>query len=204
MAQTPLSGIYEIVNLENGKRYIGSAQNIARRWKHHRFLLSKSKHYSRYMQASWTKHGEIKFQFRVLIYCEPDLLLFYEQSALDVFKPVFNTLPVAGSSRGMHLSAETKAKISLSRIGNKYTLGYRHRPESIAKIAKAQLGNTATKGKPRNRAAVEKTAAAHRGMKRSVETRLRISAAMRGKKRHYKGREASNEQGIFSFDCESS
>lgn len=67
MADTPLSGIYEIVNLENGKRYIGSAQNILRRWKHHRFLLANGRHCSRYMQASWKKYGEDKFEFRVLI-----------------------------------------------------------------------------------------------------------------------------------------
>lgn len=82
----------------------------------------------------------------------------------------------------MRHSAETKAKLSLSKMGNKHTLGYKHTSETIAKMSKVKLGNTYTKGKPRNRTAVEKTAAAHRGMKRSEETRLRLSLAMTGKK----------------------
>jgi len=183
MATKPLSGIYEIVNLENGKRYIGSAQNYLLRWKHHRFLLLKGRHHSRHMQAAWKKYGGDRFQFNILIFCQPNLLLFYEQLVIDAYKPEYNTLPIAGSPRGMRHSTETKAKISLSRIGNKYTLGYRHRPETLAKMAKAKLGNTFTKGKPRNRVAVEKSAAAHRGMRRSTETRLRISLAAKGKKR---------------------
>lgn len=57
MADPTDSGIYAIVNLANGKRYIGSAKSFARRWYMHRRELGLGKHHSRHLQRSWTRHG---------------------------------------------------------------------------------------------------------------------------------------------------
>jgi group I intron endonuclease len=190
----PDSGVYEIRNSENGNNYIGSAADLNVRLKLHRFYLRRGTHPNRHLQASWNKYGSDAFVFRTMLICASKDTLFYEQRALDVLKPAFNVRRIAHSNLGVKLSAETKAKISALRMGNQHTLGYRHSPESRAKISASKLGNTHTKGKKRDPAAVEKTAAAHRGMKRSVETRTRISVAMTGKKRRPRSTELSAEQ----------
>jgi hypothetical protein len=177
------TGVYEIVHTESGRRYVGSAVNFDGRWKAHRFHLARGTHHSRYLQSCWSKHGADAFAFRKTIICEPKDLLLYEQIAMDSLGPEFNTAKVAGSCLGLKHSAETKAKLSASKMGNTHTRGRSvHTPASRAKLAEAKMGNTHTKGKPRDPAAVAKTAAAHRGMKRSEETKRRISEAMTGKR----------------------
>lgn len=49
------SGIYEIVNTINGKRYVGSAVSLKRRWVDHRRDLRAGKHHSRHLQNAWAK-----------------------------------------------------------------------------------------------------------------------------------------------------
>ena len=44
------SGIYEILNTVNGKRYIGSAVNLAKRWKEHRTGLNRKDHANQILQ----------------------------------------------------------------------------------------------------------------------------------------------------------
>lgn len=179
-----LTGIYEIVNIRNGKRYIGSAVNFGARWKLHRIHLQRGAHHSPHLQASWDKHGAEAFAFNRIVICARRDLLVYEQLAMDALHPEFNVAKVAGSCLGVRHSENTKRKISLMRMGNQHTLGYRHLPASIAKLRSKQLGvQSPTKGKKRDPEAVAATAAAHRGMKRSEETRRRISEAMTGKKR---------------------
>jgi hypothetical protein len=76
---------------------------------------------------------------------------------LDLLKPEYNILPVAGSSLGLKHSAETKAKMSAARIGcivsaetkaklsatkkgNQYAKGLQHSAETIAKLSAARKG----------------------------------------------------------------
>jgi group I intron endonuclease len=153
------SGIYEIVNSESGKRYVGSSISFDRRWRDHTRSLAAGKHHSRYLQAPWDKYGSAAFVFRRLVVCEPVNLLLYEQIAMDALKPEYNSAPRAGNTLGVKLSAEARARISA-----------------------AKLGNASTKGRPRDPEAVAKTAAAHRGMKRSDETRAKIAAKALGRK----------------------
>lgn len=158
MADPADSGIYEIVNLVNGKRYIGSAKNFAVRWRAHRAKLRKGSHRNRYLQASWTKHGEAGFAFRVLETCGTAELIAVEQKAIDSGKPEYNLSPTAGSTLGVKLTEEAKKRIGAAQKGK-------------------------TLGRKRDRALVEKTAAFHRGRKRPTETGGKIAAALIGRKR---------------------
>lgn len=184
------AGVYEIVCLPTGKRYVGSAVNFERRWKLHRHHLKHGAHHSRHLQSAWNKHGADAFFFRAIVLCDRRDVLLYEQLAIDALDPEFNTAKVAGSCAGIVCSDETRARIAAKLRGNKHTLGYRHRAESIEKLRVKQLGvPSPTKGATRSPEAVAATAAAHRGMRRSEETRRRISEAMTGKKRAPKSAE---------------
>jgi len=157
MAAQPMSGIYEIVNLVNGKRYIGSAINFETRWCEHRRTLRRGCHHNRNLQKSWHQYDEAAFAFRILEICDPEYLIEKEQAAIDALYPEFNISQRAGSTLGVKYTSEAKARVSASLRGKRT-------------------------GIPRNRASVEKTAAAHRGMKRSAETRAKIAEKAKGRK----------------------
>lgn len=177
------TGIYEIVNTANDHRYVGSASDFAKRWKAHRFHLDRGTHHSPHLQSAWTKYGAAAFRFNRLLVCSRPNLLMYEQRALDALAPAYNVARNAGSCLGVKHSAEMRAKLSASKIGNQYTRGYRHTPEAIEKLRAKQTGvPSPTKGKKRDPAAVAATAAAHRGQKRSAETRARIAAKAAGRR----------------------
>lgn len=110
------SGIYEIVNLVNGKRYVGSAVGIPKRWQYHRDDLNKRKHHNRHLQASWNKHGPDKFAFRVLEYCSPGHLIEREQHHMDLGCD-YNIAPKAGSCLGVRHTAAARKRMSEARMG---------------------------------------------------------------------------------------
>ena len=40
------AGVYQIVNLANGKRYVGSARKFRQRWAEHRSMLARGVHHN--------------------------------------------------------------------------------------------------------------------------------------------------------------
>lgn len=79
--------IYIIINLINGKKYIGSTSNFSRRVNEHRSMLRNNKHPSNYLQNSWNKYGEENFKFIILrkVSFEENLINI-EQLYLDKYK----------------------------------------------------------------------------------------------------------------------
>ena len=61
-----MMGVYEIINLENGRSYVGSSHDIKKRWNLHVWNLRKGKHVNRHLQSAWRKWGEGAFSFCVL------------------------------------------------------------------------------------------------------------------------------------------
>lgn len=116
---TRRSGVYEILNTANGKRYVGSAVEFRQRHNEHRSMLRRGKHHSRPFQNAWNKYGEAAFYFRVLLVCAPENLVLYEQRALDALRPDYNVCLVAGSTLGKTHSPETRAKIAAKASGRK-------------------------------------------------------------------------------------
>jgi len=135
-----MKAIYEIRNNNNGKIYVGSAQNVEKRWRNHKWALNRGTHNNPYLQNAWNKHGEENFTFLVLEEVEKDrLLLPCEQRWLDETKCYdrevgYNALPTAGSPLGRKHSAETKRKISNALKGKKPT------EETRRKISKSLKG----------------------------------------------------------------
>jgi len=113
MAKT---GIYEIVNLANGKRYVGSAVKFSQRWHKHRSMLRRGVHGNYLLQAAWDKHGEDGFAFRIIEVCEKPQLLVREQIHID-HGCDYNLAPVAGSPLGVKHTDATRQKFSEARKG---------------------------------------------------------------------------------------
>lgn len=164
------TGIYEIVNLVNGKRYVGSAVDLYQRWREHRWGLAGGRHHSRHLQAAWRKYGADAFEFRVLMECPPVGLLREEQAEFDRRAPEYNVCPTAGSSLGRQHSEETRLKIGATKVGLKMP------PRSAEHRAKLSAGNKGKLKSPEHMAALQ----AGRGRQEFTdERRATVSAALK-------------------------
>lgn len=114
------SGIYKILNITNGKFYIGSSKNLDERWRIHKVDLNRNQHYNRHLQASWNKYGSDKFKFEVIEYCELLILLEREQHYLNTLNPQYNLSPTAGSPLGYKHTEDFKIKARNRQLGIKY------------------------------------------------------------------------------------
>lgn len=98
-----MTGIYCIENQKNGKKYVGQAVNIEKRWRQHRNKLINGTHYNEHLQRAWDQYGESNFSFYVLEICD-------EQS-LDA-REIHYIETLGSFESGKKRSKEQKEKIS--------------------------------------------------------------------------------------------
>lgn len=154
------AGIYEIVQIGTDRRYVGSAKDLAQRWRQHLAHLERGKHHSVALQRAWNKHGPEAFGFRTLIRCDRRHLVFYEQRAIDVLRPKLNCAPKAGSQLGYTHTAETIGKMKAAAVGRPSSFkGRKHTAESRMRISKSRTGKGTGPYSPER---IGKTAAATR------------------------------------------
>lgn len=80
-------GVYKIINKINNKMYIGSSNNIYKRWKEHINDLNKNKHHSIHLQRAWNKYGQENFSFIIIeIIKNEDFQFEKEQYWLDKYE----------------------------------------------------------------------------------------------------------------------
>ena len=193
------TGVYCIVNLVNGKRYVGSAsRSFRRRWVEHRSDLEIGKHHSVLLQRSWVKYGSSSFEFRILRITEPHEAVEYEQSFIDFYKAAdkrygYNIAAIAGSNIGSRHSKQSRKKMSESHKGRTPS------DETRAKLSESLKGRVFTeehrrklsesnKGKvltPEHKAAL---LAVNLGCKHSQERCDKKAVAMRGQTRTLESR----------------
>jgi len=109
-------GVYMFFNLINGNCYIGSSVNLARRFRIHINSVGSVK---LPLPLAINKYGPNNFVFLILQYCDriEDICLGLEQYYLDLYKPKYNILKMAGSSQGFKHSPETIAKLKILHTG---------------------------------------------------------------------------------------
>ncbi|MCA8237748.1 NUMOD3 domain-containing DNA-binding protein [Burkholderia cenocepacia] len=167
-------GIYKITNLVDGKVYVGSSNNIERRFVEHINRLRAGKHHSPYLQHAWHKYGESAFEFSVLEVVSPSVTRiereqFWIDSCCSANKRFgYNVCPAAGTVEGIKRSAETLEKMS------------------AAAVKRHQKYGSPTLGRKHSSSTKDRIGASNRGRKHSAETRAKVSAA--AKKRSQDGR----------------
>lgn len=119
--QKGVSGIYQIYNIKTKTFYIGSAFNLSKRYSSHKWLLKHNKHWNKKLQASYNKHGEDNFEFRLLEFCDKQIVIVREQFYFDLLKPYYNYNPVAGNCAGRKLSPKHIERIKEANRGLKRT-----------------------------------------------------------------------------------
>jgi group I intron endonuclease len=200
------SGIYRILNTENGKCYVGSATNLQKRKSEHFRRLRGGIHVNARLQSSWNKHGEMAFEFSILeLVDDHTLLVEREQFWIDTLESVvrgYNISPKAGSQLGMkhtkearakiaawglNMPAETRAKISAAGKGRPWTAamrekrtGWKHTDEAKAKMSAAIKAYNATH--ERSPETIARVCAARRNrppMTEETKAKMRASHANR-------------------------
>lgn len=107
------AGVYRWVNLITGDTYIGSSANLANRLADYfssSFLTREVKKTKSIIYASLLKNGYKNFKLEILEYCDITEVIAREQYYLDLYKPVYNILKIAGSNLGYKHTKETLAK----------------------------------------------------------------------------------------------
>lgn len=130
------SGIYRWCNLINGKSYVGSAVNLRNRFYQylsHSHITNELIRSNSNIHKALLKHDYSNFKLEILLYCNDNDLIKWEQYYIDLLNPEYNILKVAGSTLGFKHSLET-----INRLKN-------YKPSSVAliklRLAKASLGN---------------------------------------------------------------
>lgn len=148
------AGIYCWTHLESGKKYVGSSVDLYRRFMQYyniKYITRAAK--SSLISKSLLKYGYSSFKLEILEYCDSSLVIEREQYYIDLLKPEYNILQVAGS-----------------------LFGYKHTPESLEKMREIALNRSdETKAKLRE-AALGKT------YKHTEETKIKLRDAVLGKK----------------------
>jgi hypothetical protein len=94
-----VSAVYMFKCLLTGDSYVGSAVNLSRRFSEHMMGKNSTPHLQNATSSKW-KYGIGSFAFIVLTIIEPSMLVAWEQLAIDLMKPQYNILQVAGSLLG--------------------------------------------------------------------------------------------------------
>ncbi|MDP3986985.1 MAG: NUMOD3 domain-containing DNA-binding protein [Nanoarchaeota archaeon] len=187
-----ISGIYCIVNIVNGKIYIGSAINLRKRYVSHKNSLNRGDHHNSHLQRSWNKYGECCFDFQILEICEKKKsLIKKEQYWLDYYRSYdreigYNISFKAGSTLGVKCSEEKKIKISNFHKGKK--LSEEHRK----KLSDSEKGeNNPFYGKHHSEESKRKISESRKGTipwnfgkPWGEEMRKKLSKSQRGEKSH--------------------
>lgn len=126
------SGVYQIRNIIDNKRYIGSAIDFNDRKRRHESALNSGSHHSVHLQRAWNKLGEECFVFEILEHVLQGPLsksefrtplLAREQRYKDLYKSYdrkhgYDICKIAGSPLGVKHSDESRRKMSESHKGH--------------------------------------------------------------------------------------
>lgn len=116
------SGVYIIINLIDGKYYVGQSLDVYNRLRQHKQDLSQGMHDNPYLQNSFTKHGSSNFSFELLEDYSEEFLLSMEHYWCNLLNSHdrsygYNIRPTHPHGK-CHHSAETVEKIT-TKMRNK-------------------------------------------------------------------------------------
>jgi len=152
------SGVYSLICKVNNKIYVGSSINLSNRLLDYMQPAYLAQRTNRPILRALVKYGLINFYFIVLETCHRTEVLQREQYWLDLLGPEYNLSPTAGSTLGVPLSKETKAKLRAAHLGKTRS------PETRKLMSETRRG-------PKN---------PNFGKSPSEETRALLSAALKG------------------------
>lgn len=222
-----MGNIYCILNVKNGKRYIGQTTlTLQERFKQHvKAALSNTGYY---LHSAMRKYGVDNFTIELLEECEEELLHSREIYWVSHFKSFgemgYNLTEGGEGARGFHHSESTRVKMkehhwsktgsytpnrkvlsddSRQRISEALIAYYKTHSHpatgrSLSEAAKLKI-SVANSGKTRHPDAVAKSANGNRGKIRTDEARHRYSLSKSGTNNPMSGTAAPNRRVVLQF-----
>jgi group I intron endonuclease len=112
------AGIYMWTNKLTGDIYVGQSVDLSKRFRKYFSLSYIESRNELIISRALIKYGYSNFSLAILEYCNESELDIKEQYYFDTLNPQYNIQKISGgSSKGIILSKETKAKISKSLKG---------------------------------------------------------------------------------------
>ena len=110
-------GIYKIYCDSNNRTYIGSSNNIERRFKEHLGDLRNNRHSNQYLQNSYNKYGEDSFSFNIITNCYEQERFKLEQFYIDNNENLFNHITEIEDThyKKRFVSSDTRNKMKISQ-----------------------------------------------------------------------------------------
>lgn len=184
-----MTGIYCIENQINGKKYVGQAINIEKRWKQHKQKLKNDSHYNEHLQRSWNYYGESAFSFYVLELCDEESLNdreIYYIKALNAFENGYNMTLGGEGTRGYLHTEEHKKYMHNMFVGKVFSESTRLKMS----LAKKGIPQPETEARKKGRKIVSKKL---KGIKQTEEHRKKNSESHKGKPAWNKGMKMTND-----------
>ena len=85
-----ISAVYKITNTITGDFYIGSSNNVERRWAEHKRKSVWKKYANKQLYQDMNKYGVDKFELQILEEAEIEQLKEIEQQFIETLKPTYN------------------------------------------------------------------------------------------------------------------
>lgn len=181
MATEKIIGIYCIQHVASGKRYIGKSIDVLYRLRKHKLHHTQpiySKRANRYLHSAVQKYGWDAFVTSILeTFAERDDALMAERELywMDFYRSCdrrFGYNLRRDSSSGLEIPSESRARMSVSRIGKTPS------PETRAKMSAAHMGRVFSEETRRKISDAKKGRA---GRPHSEETKRKMSEARKGR-----------------------
>lgn len=124
------SGIYRIFNAIDGRIYIGSTNNFAKRKREHFSALKNGTHKNQFLQRAFNKYGLSVFSFEIIEICSVDNLIAREQYWIDLAQTEESCL---------YNLEKTASRTSLIK-SRKYWLGKKRSLKDKQKFSESHIG----------------------------------------------------------------
>lgn len=85
-----ISAVYKIVNTVTGDFYIGSSNNVKKRWKEHKCPSKWGENPNSKMYQDMQEYGVDKFRFQILAPVMEEYLTQVEQEFIELLEPTYN------------------------------------------------------------------------------------------------------------------
>ncbi len=120
---TVISGIYKIVNLVNGRVYIGESYHCLQRKRQHLRELKKNRHSNSHLQRAWNKYGKENFKFIIIEICPENIRYSRERYWIAKYQANitgYNQSSGGEGEVGVRYNEERSKKISKAMTGKKF------------------------------------------------------------------------------------
>ena len=120
-----ISGIYKITNTVTNDFYIGSSNDVKKRWADHKYTSTWKNHPNNQLYKDMQEYVVDKFVFEILEEIEADSLKVIEQYFIETLKPTYNN----NNANGLDIERRKKYNKEYMKEYNKTEKGKKSQKE---------------------------------------------------------------------------